>query len=418
MDLILFIIFAIIGSIIGIGTGLIPGIHVNNIALIALFLYSEGFNPVALAALIVGTMISHTFFDFIPSTFFGAPEADTALSVLPMHRFLLQGEGYGAIYLTTIGSAMAMLFSIPIIIGYQLILSSIPYDSFKYYIPVILGIIVLYMFYLESKKSIRKMLISTYIFGLAGIFGFIVLRMPQNYNIIPLNLNDGFLFPVFTGLFGFPVLIQSTSTVIPEQKISEMKIKSEFYRSSLLGTLAGSIVGFLPGVTSGIATVLSRAFFKEENTENFVVALGSVNTANALLNLAALFIIMHPRSEAVSSIGNMLKIIPYSLTIHPPPLFILLLLAAFISSSIAFPLTLFTGKLFARGVYRHGSKYGKISRGIILFLIILIFIFSGVIGLFLAGVATLIGLMPSRMKIMRVHLMAVIIVPVLITYLT
>ena len=101
----LIIIFALLGTLMGTFTGLIPGIHVNNVAILLLsltpafivafgFLAALGVGPDQIALLvcvtIFATSIAHTFLDFIPSTFLGAPEGDTALSVLPAHKMLLE----------------------------------------------------------------------------------------------------------------------------------------------------------------------------------------------------------------------------------------------------------------------------------------------------------------------------------------
>ena len=63
-----------------------------------MFLESYGipelFIPLLLAMTIVAMSIAHTFLDFIPSTFLGAPECETALSVLPAQGMLLEGSGY------------------------------------------------------------------------------------------------------------------------------------------------------------------------------------------------------------------------------------------------------------------------------------------------------------------------------------
>ena len=257
MDFLIFIAFALAGTALGVFTGLTPGIHTNNVALLALALYFMGIGAVYLASMIVAAMISHTFLDFIPSTFLGAPEEDTSLSVLPMHRLLLRGEGYRAVYLSTIGSILAIIFSLPMLPLIQLFFSFFTYDEIELYIPVVLIAIILYMLYLESIKSMKKMLIASYILLLSGLFGIIVFNLPQNYNFVLLDIGAGFLFPLFTGLFGLPTLLLSQKTVIPPQKIEKMKMEREDYKASLFGSLSGSLVGFLPGVTSGIATVLS-----------------------------------------------------------------------------------------------------------------------------------------------------------------
>ena len=414
--LIYLILFALLGTMLGVFTGLTPGIHVNNIALIALYLYASGFNPWYLSVLIVSAMISHTFLDFIPSTFLGAPGEDTALSVLPMHRMLLNGEGYKAVYLSAIGSLMAMLFSLPIIAVIQLFFENIAYASVKPWIPVVLIAIVLYLLYQESKKGLKNMAIAAYVFIIAGIFGILALSIPQNFNYVPINIGSGIIFAVFAGLFGLPTLFLSTNSVIPEQKVEKFEIERSYYKASLYGTLSGALVGFLPGISSGIATVIAKGIYRDEDTEGFIVSLGSVNTANALFNLAALFIIMHPRSHAVGVISEMSSAIPWVNFFSPPLFFISLLIAAFIASALAFFLTVYIGRYAAKLTYRFGTHYKRLCYGIIAFVFSLIFLFGGVLGVALAIDGTLIGLLPPKLGVMRVHLMGVLILPVLLFY--
>ena len=52
--------------------------------------------------------ITHTFIDFIPSIFLGAPDEDSVLSILPGHKLLLKGYAYTGIILTLYGSATAL----------------------------------------------------------------------------------------------------------------------------------------------------------------------------------------------------------------------------------------------------------------------------------------------------------------------
>jgi len=89
LDLFLVISFCVLGVITGIATGLLPGLHVNNIALILLslsgtivgafsFLFdygvSEQFILLLISIYIISTSVSHTFHDVIPTTFLGAPD--------------------------------------------------------------------------------------------------------------------------------------------------------------------------------------------------------------------------------------------------------------------------------------------------------------------------------------------------------
>ncbi|KXB09466.1 hypothetical protein AKJ35_00790 [candidate division MSBL1 archaeon SCGC-AAA833F18] len=84
--------FALLGTCMGVFTGLIPGLHVNNITPILVGLVAGstlGMMPAL--ALIVSMMLTHTFLDYIPSTFLGVPDEDTALTILPAHKLVLEG---------------------------------------------------------------------------------------------------------------------------------------------------------------------------------------------------------------------------------------------------------------------------------------------------------------------------------------
>ncbi|MDD4128069.1 MAG: tripartite tricarboxylate transporter permease, partial [Methanomicrobium sp.] len=91
------IIFCLcIGIILGAISGLIPGIHSNTMAGILLSVetgFLAFFGETAMAVSLIAALIVHTFLDIVPGTFFGIPDADTALSVLPAHRLCLNGCG-------------------------------------------------------------------------------------------------------------------------------------------------------------------------------------------------------------------------------------------------------------------------------------------------------------------------------------
>ena len=110
----------IIGILLGTLTGLIPGFHVNNVALILLALSPAllelGIPLYAVAAIIVSTGTVHTFLNYIPSALIGAPDGDTALSLLPGHRMLLTGHATRGVAWSARGSQLGMLLSLPLII--------------------------------------------------------------------------------------------------------------------------------------------------------------------------------------------------------------------------------------------------------------------------------------------------------------
>jgi putative membrane protein len=84
LDLFLLLGFCLLGVILGILTGLVPGLHVNNIALILLsfsgaiiaacqplvaYGLSEQFILVLICGLIVALSLTHSFTQNLPSTF-------------------------------------------------------------------------------------------------------------------------------------------------------------------------------------------------------------------------------------------------------------------------------------------------------------------------------------------------------------
>lgn len=105
----------IAGYLLGIVSGLIPGIHTNNFAMFLVALSTVmadyGITTFYAAIIILSNAITHTFHDIIPSIFLGALNADIALAVLLGHQLLLAGSGAEAIKLSALGSAGSIIFS-------------------------------------------------------------------------------------------------------------------------------------------------------------------------------------------------------------------------------------------------------------------------------------------------------------------
>ncbi|MEE9592896.1 MAG: tripartite tricarboxylate transporter permease, partial [Thermoplasmata archaeon] len=144
--------FALLGTAAGVLTGLTPGLHVNTVA--ALILAFQG-SILALAGslfawasptpqdlalmaatLVVGNVVAHTFLDYVPSIFLGAPDAETALSVLPGHRMLLQGRGLEAIRLSAWGSLVAAFLALLLVLPFRFVMGA-PVDAYEDLRPVI-----------------------------------------------------------------------------------------------------------------------------------------------------------------------------------------------------------------------------------------------------------------------------------------
>ena len=260
------------GFALGILSGLTPGLHLNNFAAMLLAispqLLAMGLSPFQMASIILAASISQTFFDAIPAIFLGAPDSETALTVLPGQRLMLEGRGIEAVRLSALGSAGSVLFAVLLIIPLSWIVSSY-YDYLTKYVGILLLAIALMMIksergpWIEGQgswvhwkyKAVAALLFITS--GLLGIFAF------DHENLIssPFGLEPQVLLPLLSGIFGASSLLLSlsTDTKIPEQKESEIKLSSSALAKAVFsGGLGGSVVAWIPGVSPSVAAITAR----------------------------------------------------------------------------------------------------------------------------------------------------------------
>jgi len=196
------LIASLLGVSAGVITGLIPGIHINLVSLLVVSLsvyLLDIFSLPSLGVFIISMAITHTFLDILPAIFLGAPDADTALGVLPGHKLLMKGMGYEAVKLTVIGSLFSLILAMILFPLFIIIVPNI-YETIQPLIGYILLLIVIYMILIE--KKIDGKFWAFVVFSMAGILGILVLTMP--------NLKQP-LFPLLSGLFGVSMLIVSLS---------------------------------------------------------------------------------------------------------------------------------------------------------------------------------------------------------------
>lgn len=386
------------GIIAGTITGLIPGIHINLVALL-LFISSAFFlqftSPIILAVFIIAMSITHTFLDFIPSIFLGAPDESTALSVLPGHRMLLEGKGYAAIKLTTIGAFFGLLVAIALT-PFFLVTAPLFYP-FLVKIMAFLLIAVAAFFILTEEKRTWALLI----FMISGILGISTLN---------LTIVKQALFPLFSGLFGISLLTISflKNVRLPKQKIESINIeREEISKTMSLSILASSLVSFLPGIGSAQAATVASTL-KKQDEKGFLVMLGAINSIVIILSFVALYAIQKPRSGVAVFAG---KFLPF---LNQQQLW-LLLIAALVAGCISVFLALFFARIFVKKVMKINYKWLCFS--IILFIVALSLIISGPISLIVIAVGASIGIVTSIIGIKKIHMMGSLLLPVIFYYL-
>jgi putative membrane protein len=400
------IVALILGIVIGTITGLIPGIHINLVAIFLLSIsaaLSPFFPPIALVVFIIALSITHIFIDFVPTIFLGAPDEDTALSILPGHEMLINGKGYDAIILSIFGALIGVFLLIPLIPLF-IILLPIIYPYIQRIIPIILIIIILVIIFFEKGKY--KKLLTLLIVIFSGFLGYASLNQ---------NLTDP-LLPLLTGLFGSSSLITSINKkqTLPKQEISKLKvILTELKKNSIIKSISASLIAspicsFLPSLGSSQASTIGSYVIGELDRKEFLILIGIVNTLVMSLSFIILFIINKSRTGSAVAIS---KLIP---KISQGELFSIIL-AIIISGIIAFAISIVIAKYFSRIITK--VSYTKLSIAILIFLTIMIMIFSGPLGILIYITSTALGMTCIILGVRRTSLMGCLLIPTIILYL-
>jgi putative membrane protein len=395
------ILALLLGITAGTFTGIIPGIHINLIAVILLgfsaFLLNI-FSPLILIIFITAMAITHTFVDFIPSIFLGAPDEDSVLSILPGHNLLLKGHAYAGVILTLYGSATALLI-ILIFTPVFIYLLPIIYPYILRIMPIILILVSAHLIFLEKNKKLWALII----FILAGLLGIATLNLPIKEPLLPL----------LTGLFGASNLIISIKhkTKIPKQKIFKIKTirlnKKSFAKSTLASIIAAPFTAFLPGLGASQAAVIGSEI-TELNQKEFLFLLGAINTIVMGLSFITLYSIKKPRTGASVAISNLIP----NLSFHN---LLFIIATILIAGTIAFSLTIYISKFIAKRI--HKIHYSKLSIFILIILIGFTIYFTGILGFLIFIISASLGISAILLGIRRMHLMGSLLVPTILFYL-
>jgi len=408
------------GFLLGICSGLTPGLHTNNFAALLLALSPAfldlGLDPFDLAAAILAASVAHTFLDIVPSIFIGAPDADTALAVLPGHEMMLDGRGVEAVRLSALGSASSVLVALILIVPLSLLFGRF-YAPFMEHVGLVILSIAALMILTErgrmiegqgSLVHIKYKLFALVLFlstGYLGIFAF----GHQDIARSPLGFQPEVLLPLLGGLFGASMLLLSLASKaeVPEQRETEFDLSTwAIARSAFLGGLAGSVVAWVPGVTPAVATVASRLGSEGSNRE-FLVSVSGVNTANSLFTLVALLVVGRPRSGAAVAIEELVDL--------DGRLLLVMVTIVLLVSILSYFATLAAGRAAAKVVRR--LNYRILCVAVLAFLTAMTFGFAGPFGLFLYLVSTVLGLVAPFAGVRKTHAMGVLMVPLLAYYL-
>jgi putative membrane protein len=285
-----------IGIFLGCMTGLIPGFHVNNVALIALSLtplaIGLGIPLSAVAAIIVSMGTVHTFLNYIPSALVGAPDGDTALALLPGHRMLLAGKATQGVAYSARGSQLGLLLSLPLLLFARFLFGENPglgfYEDSREILPYLLLLISSFLIMTETTRlawpkwmqaisskwkitlggrefdfsfsensNIAGMIVACSFFILSGFYGWAVFELPAQS---PVGMPSAtMLMPGLAGLFGIANLldIYVTTSEMPAQDDDwELPPAGPLLIPCFLSSICAAVMAILPGMTAAQATVV------------------------------------------------------------------------------------------------------------------------------------------------------------------
>ncbi|MFB6095877.1 MAG: tripartite tricarboxylate transporter permease [Haloferacaceae archaeon] len=388
--------YVLAGVALGSVSGLTPGVHANNFALL-LAAVAPGLPgpPVAVGSAMLAAGTVHTFLDVVPTLALGVPDASLAASALPGHRLVLAGRGREALRLSALGSGLATVLALALAIPVTRVAVAV-YPAVRAYLPLVLAGVVLLL--LATEPSRRAAVAGAVAFALSAGLGVLTLDAPTG-GVLPAG---GTLAPLFAGLFGAPVLLDAMdgAGVPPQGSPAVTMPRFDLGVTALAGTIAGALVGYLPGVSAGVASVLALpAVPGRSGARGYVVATSGANTATALFALVALVALGSPRTGVLVALEA--TAVPLALPV--------LLAATVAAAALGFALVLVVGDRYLAAAGRVDQR--RLSLGVLALLVLLSLLFAGAVGLAVFAAATLVGLVPVRLRTRRVHLMGVLIGP-------
>ena len=387
--------FVLAGVALGTMSGLVPGLHANNFALLlAGFAPAIPADPLPVGAAMLAAGVTHTFLDIVPSLAIGVPDPALAPSALPGHRLVLQGRGREALRLSAMGSLLAVALAVPLALPVTLAMERV-YPTITANLSLVLGTVSVLLVVTEQTMEAR--------FGggvallASGALGVLTLDVPAG-GVLPAG---SMLAPLFAGLFGAPILIEAISGEgVPPQADARVTVGRRVVLSvGAVGTLAGALVGYIPAISSAIAAAAALVVLPHRGPRAFVVATSGVNTANTVFALFALVALGSPRTGVLVAVDRV------GVPLHLP----VLLASVAIAAAAGFLLVLVVGDRYLAVVGAVDNVV--VSVGVLIFLCVLVLALTGPVGLAVFGVSTIVGLVPAQFGARRMTCMGVLLVP-------
>ena len=316
----------IVGSSLGVISGIIPGLNVF-VSILLVFPLLLTWDPVSIMFMYISLASVHQYFGSVSATVFAIPGSNTSLPALQEgHSMFQNGRGSEAIMTAAIGSFIASMFAI-VLIHLSLPMLDIFYQMFNTHIQVFLLSIACITIIIFSGNKIWI----SFLFWMAGnllaMVGYHDFYGGWDFATFGINaLYSGIdLLPVMISLFVVPVFAKAwnnggkiefdgvtISGYVSAARTMLTKMKSTLARSSVIGALAG----FVPGVSWGLSTKLAyitelmlrkkKGIYNEKGDVNCLVAAETSNNAGVYTSMVPMIFAGIPITASTALIYNIL----------------------------------------------------------------------------------------------------------------
>lgn len=386
-------VVVLLGFLGGIVAGLLPGIHQNTIAQL---LTNISADEISLSIAIAIAASISTVLSFIPSVFLFIPEQSTFISVLPGQKLVREGKGQIAMNACAIATLLTILLFIPVAPISFFLLPKI-YDFIRPFLAPILTILCFYLIAQEKEKS--NIIFALVIFLLSGLFGTILL----NSTILREPL-----FSSFIGLFALSNLLLTMKKIrIPKQKKEKFeitKMTSAFLPVIVIGIFLGIVSDLFPAINSP-AIMATFGLFIVNSPIAFLALTVAISVSHLANSFIALATIKKARIGATAIISQIAGTPNFQMLVI---YLVVVILSIFLS---VFLLLLFS-RLLTK--FLHKINLGILNLVIFIYLIFAILFVDGLQGIFVAAIATSIGILPLKLGVRRIHLMGFLLLPTLL----
>jgi len=411
---------SLVGALLGCGIALVPGLHVFNVAGIALLLYAQSalvLSEQALALFLLGALVGWSVVNVIPTVFLFAPDDAHVTVVLPATKYLMRGLGLEATLLIGSGSLGALLGLVllsPILDEIVRPLRAILQPHTGWMLVAIIAFLLLGEWpRADDLASPLRRLLSAWAYLGAGLLTFTLsglLGLVLFYRS-PIAIESGFvnLMPAFVGMFAVPGLLQvlAFGTRPPRQSSAPpQEIEPRLLlRGSLTGLSGGLFASILPVVSGGIGGLLAGHATALWNERLFMISLGASKVAYYVGSLLLLFV-----PGLALTRGGMAWMISSIYVPYGWHTYWLAIAVVALCGTLAFVVLVAIARLAARLANVWNPKW--LAGAALLLVAALTAAFTGLGGLAVMVVAATVGLIPVLVGGRRINGLGLLLVPI------